>query len=198
LDFNFVANGYGNTTLTGILNPGPDQSPMQKLSLTPPDVINAGKAAIAARDAAQAKQAAETAAAAANPAPATPAAAGGARGTAPAAGASTTTKAAPAPAAGASTAPKAGATTTTASAGTATKAAAAPARGATPAVKDNVAIATEPWLLHFEADAKDSTGKTVRYIVDGKMENLGAAYSRVITGTWKVGTQVGNFKVVRN
>src|SRR5205814_6207744 len=56
LDFNFVSTGYGQTTLTGILNPGPDQSPMQKLTLTPPDVIGAGKAAIAARDAAQAKQ----------------------------------------------------------------------------------------------------------------------------------------------
>src|ERR1700704_6843844 len=52
LDFNFVSTGYGNTTLTGVLNPGPDQSPMQNLTLTPPDVINAGKAAIAARDAA--------------------------------------------------------------------------------------------------------------------------------------------------
>ena len=48
LDFNFVSTGYGQTTLTGILNPGPDQSPMQKLTLTPPDVIGAGKAAIAA------------------------------------------------------------------------------------------------------------------------------------------------------
>jgi len=70
LDFNFVSSGYGNTTLTGILNPGPDQSPMQNLTLTPPDVISAGKAAIAARDAALAKQAAEAAAGTANPAPA--------------------------------------------------------------------------------------------------------------------------------
>ena len=77
-------------------------------------------------------------------------------------------------------------------------AAAAPARGAAPAVKDNVAIATDPWLLHFEADAKDESGKTVHYVVNGKMENLGAAYTRVITGTWKVGNKTGNFKVIRN
>jgi hypothetical protein len=64
LDFNFVSTGYGNTTLTGIYNPGPDQAPMQKLTLTPPDVVTAGKLAIAARDAALAKQAAEAAAAA--------------------------------------------------------------------------------------------------------------------------------------
>ena len=37
-----------------------------------------------------------------------------------------------------------------------------------------------------------------KIVVDGKMENLGAAYTRVITGTWKAGTKVGNFKVVRN
>src|SRR3954464_13579655 len=52
--------------VSGILNPGPDQSPMQKLSLTPPDVISAGKAALAARSAAQAKQAVDGGKAAAN------------------------------------------------------------------------------------------------------------------------------------
>src|SRR5678816_364838 len=56
LDFN-----WDGKTLSGTLNPGPDQSPMKNLTLTPPDVISAGKAAIAARDAAVAKQAAEAA-----------------------------------------------------------------------------------------------------------------------------------------
>jgi len=184
LDFN-----WDGKTLTGTLNPGPDASPMQKLTLTPPDVLNAGKAAIAARDAAQAKQAADAAAAAANPAPTA--------GAAPAAGAAATTGAR-----GATTTPAAGAagkTTPAATAGTAGKTAAAtPARGAAPAVKDNIAVATEPWLLHFEADAKDPSGKTVHYVVDGNMENLGAAYTRVITGKWVAGTQVGSFKVIRN
>src|SRR2546425_9713681 len=26
------------------------------------------------------------------------------------------------------------------------------------------------WLVHFEADAKDTTGKAVHYVVDGKIE----------------------------
>jgi len=30
------------------------------------------------------------------------------------------------------------------------------------------------------------------------MENLGAAYTRVITGKWVAGGQVGSFKVIRN
>jgi len=233
LDFNFASSGYGNSTLTGVLNPGPDQAPMQNLTLTPPDVVNAGKAAIAARDAAQAKLAADTAVTA----PAVPAAA-----------AATPAAAQPFLLAMGSTGDsvialqkklgelgfatgesngKFGQGThdavmayqksknlavdgvvgplTSASIGfTGSKSAAAPAPssakagGGSAALKDNIAIATDPWLLHFEADAKDDAGKMVHYVVDGKMENLGAAYSRVITGTWKVGSKVGTFKVIRN
>ena len=62
---------------------------------------------------------------------------------------------------------------------------------------DDVARAMDPWLLHFQADVKDATGQVVRYVVDGKLENLGS-YNRFITGAWTVGTQRGEFKVVRN
>jgi len=235
LDFNFVSSGYGNTTLTGILNPGPDQSPMQNLTLTPPDVISAGKAAIAARDAALAKQAAEAAAGTSNPAPAPSVTAapeakpvllvmgstgdnvtalqkklGDAgfatgetngsfgKGTHDAVMAYQKSKNLQADGiVGPKTAEALGLVFSSPSAA-APAIAAAPARGGAPAVKDNVAIAGDPWLLHFEADSKDDSGKTVHYIVDGKMENLGAAYSRVITGTWKVGNKTGSFKVIRN
>jgi peptidoglycan hydrolase-like protein with peptidoglycan-binding domain len=230
LDFNFASTGYGNTTLTGVLNPGPDQSPMQNLTLTPPDVINAGKAAIAARDAAIAKQAAEAAAGTAVPAPAaTPAAVPATKsellaigskgqdvaelqkklgeagfvtgetdgtfgkGTQDAVMAFQKSKNLPADGlVGPKTNEVLGLAVPSP-----TAPAAAAARGAASA-KDNIAIAADPWLLHFEADAKDESGKTVHYIVDGKMENLGAAYSRVITGTWKVGNKTGSFKVIRN
>ena len=60
-----------------------------------------------------------------------------------------------------------------------------------------VAKAMDPWLLHFEADVKDASGKMVHYVVDGKMQNLGS-YNRSMTGTWAVGTQKGEFKVTRN
>jgi hypothetical protein len=62
---------------------------------------------------------------------------------------------------------------------------------------NDVSKAMDPWLLHFEADVKDSSGKTAHYVVDGKLQNLGA-YNRFITGTWAVGSQKGEFKVVRN
>jgi hypothetical protein len=32
--------------------------------------------------------------------------------------------------------------------------------------------AMDPWILHFEADAKDAIGKTVQYVVDGKLQNI--------------------------
>jgi hypothetical protein len=62
---------------------------------------------------------------------------------------------------------------------------------------ENVSKAMDPWVLHFEADVKDSSGKMVHYVVDGKLQNIGA-YNKFITGTWTVGNQKGEFKVTRN
>src|SRR5262245_2478023 len=62
---------------------------------------------------------------------------------------------------------------------------------------DNVSKAMDPWLLHFEADVKDASGRTAHYVVDGKLQNIGA-FAKFITGTWTVGNQKGEFKVVRN
>ena len=60
-----------------------------------------------------------------------------------------------------------------------------------------VARAMDPWILHFEADVKDASGRTVHHVVDGKLQNIGA-YRKFITGTWAAGNQKGEFKVVRN
>jgi hypothetical protein len=60
-----------------------------------------------------------------------------------------------------------------------------------------VTRAMDPWILHFEADAKDATGKTVHYVVDGKLQNIGA-YRKFVTGTWAAGNQKGEFRIVRN
>jgi len=53
------------------------------------------------------------------------------------------------------------------------------------------------WTVHFEGDGKDDKGAMVHIVIDGKMENIGAA-ARFITGTWMQGSQKGNFKVTRN
>jgi hypothetical protein len=52
------------------------------------------------------------------------------------------------------------------------------------------------WKLHLEAEGKDKAGSTVRYVIDGKLENIGA-YARFITGTWTQGAVKGDFKITR-
>jgi hypothetical protein len=63
------------------------------------------------------------------------------------------------------------------------------------ALKTTVDPAT--WAVHFEGDGKSATGATEHYVIDGKLENLGA-FARFITGTWTQGTQKGTFKITRN
>jgi hypothetical protein len=53
------------------------------------------------------------------------------------------------------------------------------------------------WNVRFEAEAAGPTGAIVRYLVEGKIENLGA-YRRVLTGTWTQGNQRGDFRLIRN
>ena len=53
------------------------------------------------------------------------------------------------------------------------------------------------WMVHIETDVKDSAGKTMPMVFDGKMENIGS-YNRTITGTWTSGSQKGDFKLTRD
>jgi hypothetical protein len=55
----------------------------------------------------------------------------------------------------------------------------------------------ETWAVHLEADGKDRSGSAVHYVIDGKLENVGA-YQRFITGTWTQGSTKGDFKLTRN
>src|SRR5262245_15157781 len=57
--------------------------------------------------------------------------------------------------------------------------------------------ARDPWNLHFEADVMDASGRTIHYVVDGKLQNIGA-YRKFVTGTWMAGDQKGEFRIVRN
>ena len=52
------------------------------------------------------------------------------------------------------------------------------------------------WTVHLEADGPDATGAVVHYVIDGKVQNIGA-YSRFITGTWTQGSVKGDFKITR-
>ena len=53
------------------------------------------------------------------------------------------------------------------------------------------------WTVRFEADGKAGPDGLVRYVIEGKLENLGSYY-REISGTWTQGSQKGDFKITRN
>ncbi len=53
------------------------------------------------------------------------------------------------------------------------------------------------WAVHFEAEGKDQAGRAIRYVIDGKLENLGS-YNRVMIGTWTQGATKGDFRLERN
>ncbi len=55
----------------------------------------------------------------------------------------------------------------------------------------------ETWTVKFEGEGRDRSGAPVKYVIEGKIENLGA-YQRFITGTWTEGSAKGDFKLVRN
>jgi hypothetical protein len=55
------------------------------------------------------------------------------------------------------------------------------------------------WTVHIEAEraAKAGGGAAVRYVIDGKLANLGS-YNRSLSGTWTQGTTKGDFKLTRD
>ena len=58
---------------------------------------------------------------------------------------------------------------------------------------------TDPgkWKVVLEAEGKDPSGKPVKIVANGVLENIGS-YRRLFHGTWTEGTQKGEFTVTRN
>jgi hypothetical protein len=50
--------------------------------------------------------------------------------------------------------------------------------------------------VHIEVDGKDAKGAPMRYVIDGKIENIGLA-NRAIVGTMTAGTQKGDLRLTR-
>jgi len=66
---------------------------------------------------------------------------------------------------------------------------------------DNMALSRaslEPngWVVHLEAEGKDKDGSAVRYVIDGKLENLELP-NRSINGTWSSNKGRGTFTASR-
>ena len=60
----------------------------------------------------------------------------------------------------------------------------------------NATLNPEGWLVRFEADAKDKSGKAITYVLEGKIGNLPLP-NRTITGTWKNQEEGGALKLAR-
>lgn len=60
----------------------------------------------------------------------------------------------------------------------------------------NAALNPEGWIVRFEAEGKDPSGKPLNYVIEGKLENL-ALHNRSIVGTWRHETEKGPFKIQR-
>ena len=65
------------------------------------------------------------------------------------------------------------------------------------AISLKTTLEASTWMVHFEGDGKDASGATVHYVIDGKMENIGA-YQRFMTGTWMEGSRKGTFRLTRS
>ena len=58
---------------------------------------------------------------------------------------------------------------------------------------------TDPakWKVVLEAEGKDPSGKPLKIVANGVLENIGS-YRRLFHGTWTEGAQKGEFTVTRN
>src|SRR3954464_13765678 len=61
---------------------------------------------------------------------------------------------------------------------------------------ETASLTPEGWLVHMEFDSKDKAGKAVSYMLAGKIDGL-AFRNRTISGTWKGGGEMGQFKLQR-
>ena len=53
------------------------------------------------------------------------------------------------------------------------------------------------WTVRIEADGKDSSGKPMRVLADGKIDALGS-WHRTLSGTWTQAGAKGSFKLTRD
>lgn len=52
------------------------------------------------------------------------------------------------------------------------------------------------WTVHLEALGNDENGNRVSTIVEGELDDLGSS-NRTLSGTWRRGSVVGDFKLTR-
>ena len=71
-----------------------------------------------------------------------------------------------------------------------------PGRNAVPLT--SATLNPEDWTVRFTAQAPDRNGNMLEYVIEGKVENLGSWTNRRISGTWRHGSEDGDFLVILN
>ena len=64
-------------------------------------------------------------------------------------------------------------------------------------VLQNAKLTPKGWIVHFEVDSKDASGKPVRCLVDGQIDRLGSD-QRTLAGTWVCGGVKQDFTLKRD
>lgn len=62
---------------------------------------------------------------------------------------------------------------------------------------ENARLTPKGWIVQFEANIKDSSGRTIRCVANGNIDKLGSD-RRTLSGTWVCGTTKGDFKLTRD
>ncbi|HEY8519477.1 MAG TPA: hypothetical protein VIN61_05315 [Gammaproteobacteria bacterium] len=61
---------------------------------------------------------------------------------------------------------------------------------------DRASLDPDGWVVRLEADAQDKSGRTVHYVIEGKIQDLELP-NRSIVGTWRSGDGRGEFEASR-
>lgn len=62
---------------------------------------------------------------------------------------------------------------------------------------ENAKLTPKGWIVHFEVNLKDSTGKALRCVADGNIDKLGSD-RRTLAGTWNCGAVKADFQLTRD
>jgi hypothetical protein len=61
----------------------------------------------------------------------------------------------------------------------------------------SVILDVTKWTVRIEADTKDASGSPVHITAEGQLEDI-ESYHRTITGSWRQGATMGDFKLTRD
>ena len=70
--------------------------------------------------------------------------------------------------------------------------------GPAPARLTRASLNPETWTVVLEGDRQEADGSIVRYVIEGRIENLTSPTQRAIAGSWMEGNSRGEFRVTLN